>query len=387
MTKRALTAGLTVAALLLGSVAGTDRPAAAQTKPVVYLTFDDGPGPGTPAFLDLLDRYDVPASFFVVGSEIAGREDMIRRMIRRGDVIGNQSWDHPHLRDLATTSVVSQLTRTTDAILAATGVRVACYRPPYGDTDARVHEAAVSAGLPNRDWVTAGSHWGLWDVDTLDWRLSPPTSAWTAADMMRRLNQVAGGDTVLMHDGVPDPTTALTVLDQWLAANRATFEFRVLPGCGGVLNEPPFDDSRPQYWHRFQIARLYRAYFDRAPDAAGWEYWNRVHSSWVPLTDISWAFAAGAEFNLGGGKTDTELVTYIYREVLHREPDPGGFQYWVSQLDQGLSRGAIVLYFSESIEFINRTVQAVTGGCYLGDVENSYRCLAANVPPRYAWSR
>ena len=47
----------------------------------------------------------------------------------------------------------------------------------------------------------------------------------------------------------------------------------------------------------------------------------------------------------------------------------------------------MVLYFSESIEFISRTVEAVTGGCYLGDVETSYRCLAANLPPQYTWQR
>lgn len=385
---RTLVAALAaVTALLLVPVPGSGGAASAQTRPVVYLTFDGGPGPSTPAFLDLLARYDVPASFFVVGNRIAGREDVVHQMVRRGHVIGNHTWDHPHLPTLTTSAVVSQFTKGTDAIALASNVRVACYRPPYGETNARVHEAAVSVGLPNAQWTAAGSHWGLWDVDSRDWQLDDPGSGWTAADMLRQLNTVGDGDTVLLHDGPIDRSKGLAVLDQWLATNRPRFEFRVLPGCGGTLTEPAFDSSRPQYWHRFQIARLYRAYFDRAPDAAGWEYWNRVHSSWVPLTDISWAFAAGAEFNLGGGKTDTELVTYIYREVLHREPDPGGFQYWVSQLDQGLSRGAIVLYFSESIEFINRTVQAVTGGCYLGDVENSYRCLAANVPPRYAWSR
>jgi len=376
------------AAVLLGPpVPGGGEAASAQTRPVVYLTFDGGPGPSTPAFLDLLARYGVPASFFVVGNRIAGREDTVHQMIRRGHVIGNHTWDHPHLPTLTTSAVVSQFTRGTDAISVATNVRVACYRPPYGETNARVHDAAVSVGLPNAEWVAAGTHWGLWDVDSRDWQLDDPTSGWTAADMLRQLATVGGGDTVLLHDGPIDRSKGLAVLDQWLAANRGRFEFRVLPGCGGVLHEPAFDDSRPQYWHRFQIARLYRAYFDRPPDAAGWEYWNRVYSSWVPLTDISWAFAAGAEFNLGGGRTDAELVTFVYREVLDREPDPDGFRYWVDQLGRGLSRGAMVLYFSESVEFINRSVAAVTGGCYLGGVESSYRCLAANLPPRQAWPR
>ncbi|MEZ5407234.1 MAG: polysaccharide deacetylase family protein [Acidimicrobiales bacterium] len=372
---------------LLGPAPGGGDAAAAQSRPVVYLTFDGGPGPSTPAFLDLLARNGVPASFFVVGDRIAGREDVIHQMIRRGHVIGNHTWDHPHLPTLSTSAIVNELTRGTDAIAATSNVRVACYRPPYGETDARVHAAAVGVGLPNADWTAAGTHWGLWDVDSRDWQLDDPASGWTAADMLRQLATVGAGDTVLLHDGPIDRSKGLAVLDQWLAANHDRFEFRVLPGCGGVLREPAFDDNRPQYWHRFQIARLYRAYFDRPPDAAGWEYWNRVYSSWVPLTDISWSFAASAEFNLDGGRTDAELVTFVYRQVLDREPDPDGFGYWVDQLAHGLSRGAMVLYFSESVEFIARTAPTVTGGCYLGDVENSYRCLAANLPPRQTWSR
>jgi hypothetical protein len=312
---------------------------------------------------------------------------MVRQMIRRGHTIGNHTWDHPHLPALTTSGIVSQFTAGTNAIFSTTRVRVACYRPPYGDTNARVHEAAVSVGLPNSQWTTAGNHWGLWDVDSRDWQLDDPGSGWTAADMLRQLDQIGNGDTVLLHDGPIDRSKGLAVLDQWLSANRSRFEFRVLPGCGGTLHEPPFDNNRPQYWHRFQIARLYRAYFDRQPDAGGWEYWNRVYSSSVPLTDISWSFAASSEFNLGGGRNDAEFVTFVYNEVLDREPDPSGFQYWLGQLSRGLSRGAMVLYFSESVEFISRTAQAVTGGCYLGDVENSYRCLAANLPPLRTWQR
>ncbi len=385
--RRVLAVAVAVTMVVLGGTPGAGSVASAQTRPVLYLTFDGGPGPSTPAYLDLLARYGIPASFFVVGNRIAGREDMVRDMIRRGDVIGNHTWDHPHLPDLTTASIVSQFNRGTDAIRATTNVRVACYRPPYGETNARVHSAAVSVGLPNSAWVTAGNHWGLWDLDSRDWQLDDPASGWTAADMLRQLDKAADGNTVLLHDGPIDRSKGLAVLGQWLAANRDRFEFRLLPGCGGVLNEPAFDDNSPQYWHRFSIARLYQAYFSRQPDPSGWEYWNRVYSSWVPLTDISWSFAASAEFNLAGGRTDAEFVTYVYDRVLARQPDPGGFQYWLDQLARGLDRGSLVLWFSESPEFVNRTVVAVTGGCYLGDVETSYRCLAANLPPRYAWAR
>ncbi len=165
-----------VAAMLLTSVASVDDAASAQAKPVVYLTFDDGPGPSAPAFLDLLAGYNVPASFFVVDDRVGSNEDVVRQMIRSGHVVGNHSRGHVELTRLATSDVVRELTATTDAILTSTGLRVACYRPPYGDTNAAVHQAAVSVGLPNQDWEADGSHWGLWDIDTRDWQLYVPSS-------------------------------------------------------------------------------------------------------------------------------------------------------------------------------------------------------------------
>ena len=386
-TWKALGACLIVGALMIGGTSSVDAAAAAQTRPVAYLTFDGGPGPTTPAFLDMLARHDVPATFFVVGNRIAGREGTLHETIRRGHYVGNHTWNHPHLPDLSSADISSQLTSATDAVLSKANVRMACYRPPYGETNARVHDAAVGVGLPNSEWITAGNHWGLWDIDTRDWQLDDPTSGRTEADVLARLDQIGDGDTVLLHDGPIDRSKGLAVLDEWLSVNRDRFDFRVLPGCGGILHEPPFDDDRPQYWHRFQVARLYRAYFDRQPDEDGWQYWNRVYSSWVPLTTISWSFAASAEFNLDGGRDDAEFVTFVYREVLDREPDPVGAEYWLAELSKGLSRGDMVLYFSESLEYIDRTAAAITGGCYVGDVENSYRCLAANLPPRQTWQR
>jgi hypothetical protein len=310
----------------------------------------------------------------------------VRRIVADGHAIANHSWSHPRLTDLSSAAIVDQLVATSDVIEAASGVRPTCYRPPYGATDARVHAAAVGAGLPNADWTTgsSGSPWGLWDIDTNDWRLSQPGSGWSEAAMRRELDKVGDGDTVLMHDGSSPRPRGLAVLEQWLAGNHDRFEFRALPGCGGQLVEPALDPAQPQRWHRFQIARLYRAYFDRAPDAAGWEYWSRVYSQGHPLTAISDLFATSSELGLRGEMTDDELVVFVYRHVLDRAPDEGGRRYWLGELERGLTRGELIVWFSESDEYVARTVEVMAGDCYDGTVAGSYRCWAGTLPS-YDW--
>ncbi|MGF1600198.1 MAG: polysaccharide deacetylase family protein [Acidimicrobiales bacterium] len=365
----------------------TAAPAAAADKPVVYLTFDDGPGSYTPQFLDLLAHHDIRATFFVTGQHTTTDGALARRMVAEGHALGNHSWSHPRLTSLSNAAIAGQFAATNRAIAAATGVVPTCYRPPYGAVDARVHAVAVAVGLPNAEWRTAssGSHWGLWDIDTNDWRLSVAGGTWTEADMRRQLDRVGDGDTVLLHDGGLHRSRGLAVLGRWLAANHDRFDFRPLPGCGGVVSEAPFDPAHPERWHRFQIARLYRAYFDRAPDPDGWDYWNEQFSRGLSPIGISHWFARSSEFALLGERSDTELVTFVYRQILDREPDPDGLTYWVGELARGLDRGALVYYFSESDEFIVRSAPMLTGGCYSGEFGSSYACWAAQLPPAQRW--
>jgi hypothetical protein len=82
---------------------------------------------------------------------------------------------------------------------------------------------------------------------------------------------------------------------------------------------------------------------------------------------------------------DEAFVRFVYDAVLDREPDAEGFAYWLDQLDWNLDRGELVLYFSESNEYINRTVADITADCHVADnVAESYRCLAGTLPV-YDW--
>ncbi|MBI2709435.1 MAG: DUF4214 domain-containing protein [Actinobacteria bacterium] len=100
------------------------------------------------------------------------------------------------------------------------------------------------------------------------------------------------------------------------------------------------------------VVRLYWAYFLRIPDTGGLRYWVGRYRSGTTLTKISSSFAGSAEFRTRyGSLTNGQFVTRVYQNVFGRNPDPGGLAYWVGKLDAGLSRGTMMVGFSESAEY------------------------------------
>lgn len=132
-------------------------------------------------------------------------------------------------------------------------------------------------------------------------------------------------------------------------------------------NEPALDEGNPTYWHRFQVARLYYAYFNRAPDEGGWGYWNYVYSDKVAdggaLMQISSSFAESQEFkNTYGDATNAEFVELVYTNVMGRNYDVDGYNYWLSVLNDGqINRGELMVYFSESAEYVRKMGPTMTG--------------------------
>jgi hypothetical protein len=105
-----------------------------------------------------------------------------------------------------------------------------------------------------------------------------------------------------------------------------------------------------------QINRLYQAYFLRLADESGFGYWVDQRARWTPLVDISSAFAASGEFqNRYGSLSNEAFVDLVYANVLNRLADPEGRSYWIGQLNQGVDRGAVMIGFAESPEFVSRT--------------------------------
>lgn len=158
------------------------------SKPVVALTFDDGPHPEfTPRLLDTLKKEGIKATFFMVGRCVASYPNIVKRMVDEGHEVANHSWSHPQLTAMSNAGVDSQMQRTHDAIIKACGVTPTLYRPPYGATrlsqQKRLHEQL--------------GYWAiLWDVDPLDWQT--PRTVKKVHD--RVLEQTKPGSIILCHD-------------------------------------------------------------------------------------------------------------------------------------------------------------------------------------------
>ena len=98
--------------------------------------------------------------------------------------------------------------------------------------------------------------------------------------------------------------------------------------------------------------RIYQATLDREPDQEGFEYWTDQLSSGQSVSDVISSFLSSPEFTSKyGDTTNGEFVTLLYQNVLDREPDQGGYDYWVGELDSGTTRDDVVVGFAESDEF------------------------------------
>lgn len=126
-----------------------------QYDKFIALTFDDGPSTLTPQVLDLLEKYDATATFFVIGNQVdATTKPTIRRAVELGCEIGNHSFTHPYLSQLTPEEQAEQITETTAAIeqYAPTPKHL---RPPYMDADETTHSVAPQifiGGYCPDDW-------------------------------------------------------------------------------------------------------------------------------------------------------------------------------------------------------------------------------------------
>jgi peptidoglycan-N-acetylglucosamine deacetylase len=164
--------------------------------PVIAMTFDDGPHHAlTPQVLDILAARGIKASFFVVGHRVVQAPGLVARIAREGHEIGNHSWSHPHLARLGDHAVLSEIDKTADAVLGATGFRPVVMRPPYGDFNTRQSRMLRAA----RDLPTI-----MWSVDPQDWRR--PGGRVIAE---RIIAHAAPGAVILTHDTVSDTVRSL----------------------------------------------------------------------------------------------------------------------------------------------------------------------------------
>jgi len=153
----------------------------------VALTFDDGPDPGlTPAILETLEKYNLQATFFLIGKKIAGNESLIKSMSDKGHTLANHSFSHTNLWDFwMPARIHHDLEKTEKLLLHHTGKRVRFFRPPYG-----VINPMVSIALQKTDYEVIC--WSRWSLDTTTGNRNKLIS--------RTTYRIRPGDIILLHD-------------------------------------------------------------------------------------------------------------------------------------------------------------------------------------------
>jgi len=151
-------------------------------KPMIALTYDDGPSKYTKEILDLLKENNSAATFFVLGSQASKYEETVKQMIENGNQIGNHSYDHKRLTLLNDEELYDQINKTDNLIYEIAMYRPFVMRPPYGSTTEALKEK-IQKPIIN------------WSIDTRDWE---SRNAETITQII--YENVKDGDIILMHD-------------------------------------------------------------------------------------------------------------------------------------------------------------------------------------------
>lgn len=154
-----------------------------QKRPMLALTFDDGPGEYTQELLDCLEENNAHATFFMLGQNVSVYPDAPKRMLEIGCEIGSHSWDHTQLTTIDLDAVAKQFSDTDNALIEACGQAASVARAPYGDGNTDIYN-------------TVAKPFFMWSLDTEDWKLMDADADYDAV----MNGDLTDGSIILMHD-------------------------------------------------------------------------------------------------------------------------------------------------------------------------------------------
>lgn len=169
-------------------------------KPMVAITFDDGPNKSTTSIiLDALKKHNAHATFFVVGYSIDGNEEILKQMVQQGSQVGNHTAGHKKLTKITDdTEFDNEINSVKNKIIEITNQEVVPLRPPYGEADERVMSKISDPVI-------------LWSIDTEDWLTKNPTLV-----LENVQSNIFDGAIILMHDIYPESAEAAVKVIEWL---------------------------------------------------------------------------------------------------------------------------------------------------------------------------
>ena len=189
-----------------------------KKRPMLALTFDDGPGEYTQKLLDCLEENNAHATFFMQGQNVGSYPDAVKRMAELGCEIGSHSWNHPQLTNLDLSDVAKQFEDTDNALIQACGQPASVARAPYG--------------AYNQDIIdTVDKPFFMWSLDTRDWDTLDADADYNAV----MNGDLTDGSIILMHDiHEPSVNAALRIIPDLVAQGYKLVTVSELAEAKGV---------------------------------------------------------------------------------------------------------------------------------------------------------
>ena len=166
----------------------------------VYLTIDDGPTSNMRRILDFLDKYpENKVTFFVTGKKLQNEENMRLAVeaVRKGHVVGNNSYSHPEFSDLSYEKAVNEIKKGEQYVdwvyESANRKNPKLFRFPYGDKGNKKNRRGIQEYLSENEYTPF-----LWDVDTLDWQYYAGKRSLDS--VINRAGKASEGGIILAHD-------------------------------------------------------------------------------------------------------------------------------------------------------------------------------------------
>ncbi len=201
-----------------------------RDQKMISISFDAAWGnEDTQQLIDILGKFDIKATFFVVGEWVDKYPESVKALSNAGHEVMNHSNTHAHMTQLSKNEIIADVNACNDKIEAVTGVRPTLIRPPYGEYDDNVISAIRSMGMEPIQW----------DVDSLDWKEI------SAAEITQRVtSKVQAGSIVLFHNAALHTPEALPTILETLLQQGYTF----VPISQLILPQPyTIDHTGRQY--------------------------------------------------------------------------------------------------------------------------------------------
>lgn len=161
---------------------------------VVALTFDDGPSNYTDEILDVLEKYNVTATFFVVGTNLNTKyNNTMARLIKLGNEVGVHGYSHKEFTKIKQSKVVEEI-EYTNKLLKGFNIEAKYIRPPYGSINNKLKKIIEYPII-------------LWNVDTLDWKYKDALKIYNNS-----IDDIHDGSIILMHDHYLSSVKALDLI-------------------------------------------------------------------------------------------------------------------------------------------------------------------------------